>query len=392
MIFAFDNFVNGVPYPNLAQWQAQPGTRAWRQFADRSPYSEPVHFLEYLKQENVAFEAVNVNSAPNTAIYPISVSFFDFTVKWFDLMPKITLNRIKNKDLKVWFLYSEGDNPFLIKKHLISQCEQSGVEWNQIHFTSANTAAEQIDNFSYFADDEMLYRLRNRSPGLPYHEQPRTKKFTALSRTHKWWRATTMARIWHKNLHTQGYFSYNNQLDVGEVETDNPIEIDRFYLRNTVYDFVDSCPFSADEQDSDWHNLYHHTVDKHHTNSYLNLILETHLDADQSGGTFLTEKTFKPIKHSQLFLIVGPPGSVAQLRKMGYKTFDTWIDHGYDSIKNNTQRWDAVMREFERLCASNLHRIYIDCCASIKHNQRLFLSDKSQRLNTLLQKVQHEQS
>ena len=390
--FAFDSFVNGVPYPNLAILDAWPGTPAWREFANNYPYSEPVHFLEYLKQENVEFEAVNVNSAPNTAIYPISVSFFDFTVNWFELMPKTTLNRIKNKDLKVWFLYSEGDNPFLIKKHLVLQCKQSGIEWGQIHFTSANTAAEQIDNFSYFADDEMLYRLRNRSPGLPYHEQPRTKKFTALSRIHKWWRATTMARIWNKNLHTQGYFSYNNQIDVGETEADNPIEVGTLNFTKTVYDFLESCPFNADEYTSEWHNIYHNTVDKHHTNSYLNLVLETHLDADQSGGTFLTEKTFKPIKHSQLFLILGPPGSVAQLRKMGYKTFDTWIDHGYDSIENNTQRWDAVMREFERLCASDLHRIYIDCCASIEHNQRLFLSDKSQRLNTLLQKVQHEQS
>ena len=182
-----------------------------------------------------------------------------------------------------------------------------------------------------------------------------------------------------------------------EIEGEDPAktlsnEIGTLNFTKTVYDFLESCPFNADEYTSEWHNVYHNTVDKHHTNSYLNLVLETHLDADQSGGTFLTEKTFKPIKHSQLFLIVGPPGSVAQLRKMGYKTFDTWIDHGYDSIENNTQRWDAVMKEFERLCASDLHRIYIDCCASIEHNQRLFLSDKSARLNTLLQKVQHEQS
>lgn len=393
MIFAFEKFVNNIPYPNLATWAAVPGTPGWRQFSNKFPHSEPVHFLEYLKQEKVEFEAVNVNSAPNTAIYPISVSFFNFEVKWFDLMPKTTLNRIKNKDLKVWFLYSEGDNPFLIKKHLISQCEESGIEWSQIHFTSANSAADTIDGFSYFADDELLYRLRNRSAGVAYHEQIRDKKFTALCRTHKWWRATTMARLWRKGLHEQGYFSYNNLLEVGESQTDNPIEIDQFLgLRNNIENFLKQCPFSADTYDSDWHNRYHNTVIEHFRNSYLNLVIETHFDADQSGGTFLTEKTFKPIKHCQLFLIVGPAGSIAQLKKMGYRTFDTWIDHSYDSIENNTQRWNAVMSEFERLCNSNLHRMYQDCCASIQHNQRLFLSCKAERLNTLLQKVQHEQS
>ena len=73
--FAFDSFVNGVPYPNLASLDARPGTPTWHKFSSQFPYSEPVHFLEYLTEENVEFETVTVNSAPNTAIYPISVSF-----------------------------------------------------------------------------------------------------------------------------------------------------------------------------------------------------------------------------------------------------------------------------------------------------------------------------
>jgi hypothetical protein len=40
------------------------------------------------------------------------------------------------------------------------------------------------------------------------------------------------------------------------------------------------------------------------------LCLETHFDADQSGGAFLTEKTFKPIKHGQMFFVAGPAGSL----------------------------------------------------------------------------------
>ena len=387
--FYFDRYIDGKPYPNLAKHQALPYTPEWREFSKKWPFSEPLHFLEYLDQEHVEYQLV---TTPENAIYPVSVSFFDFGVNWFDLCNSAILSALKAKTLKLWFFYSEGDNPLRIQQHLQAQAQEHDVPWSQIRFTSANSAADDIENFSYFVDDEMLYRLRNEATPVEYHERNRSKKFTALVRTHKWWRATTMTRLWSKGLHEHGYFSYNNELDVGESELDNAVEIDSFPgLRDSVYNFLNACPFIADSYDSGWHNLYHNTVPEHHNDSYLNLVLETHLDADQSGGTFLTEKIFKPIKHCQLFLIVGPAGSVAQLRKMGYKTFDTWIDHSYDTIQNNTRRWDAVMREFERLCASNLHRIYVDCEASLQRNQQLFLSDKAERLNTLIQKVKHEQ-
>ena len=380
--FAFQSFVQERPYPNCVRDFVKPRTDEYRKLSLQWPYAEPFHFLEYLDQEQIVYETCSLDQADEHCCFPIGISFFDFGVNWRELIP----SKVFEKNVLIWFYYSEGDNPEAIKLHLDQQLKDY-----RYHFTSANTAAEYINNFSYCADDELLYRLRNGSKGIEYHERPRSKKFTALCRTHKWWRATTMARIWQGNLHHKGYFSYNNSLDVGESELDNPVEIDSFdNLRNDTYNFLNACPFLADDYSSQWHNLYHNTVYEHHADSYLNLVLETHLDADQSGGTFLTEKTFKPIKHSQLFLIVGPPGSVAQLRKMGYRTFDTWIDHSYDSIENNTQRWNAVMREFERLCASDLHRIYVDCCASIENNQRLFLSSKSERLNRVLEKVSNE--
>ena len=379
MIFAFDRLTAFKPYPNVATWQAQPYTDQWRQFSVQWPFSEPMHFLEYLDQENIVYSTTTVESATLDAIYPISLSFFDFSINWKDLIP----DQVFKKDLLIWFLYSEGDNPEKIKLHLDKQ-----LKGCRYHFTSANSSAEQFENFSYFADDELLFQLRNESTGIAYHKQPRHKLFTALCRTHKWWRATTMARIWNQGLHRRGYFSYNNKLEVGESELDNPIRVDDFAgLRNNVTDFLQDCPFYADDYDSDWHNLYHNTVHEHFSDSYLNLIIETHLDADGSGGTFLTEKTFKPIKHSQLFLIIGPPGSIAQLKKMGYRTFDTWIDHGYDTIEDNTLRWHTAMREFERVCKRDLHRIYCDCAASIEKNQQLFLGSKADCLNNLLQKV-----
>jgi hypothetical protein len=223
---------------------------------------------------------------------------------------------------------------------------------------------------------------------VQYHERLRDKKFTALVRTHKWWRATTMARFWSKGLHEHSYFSYNNKLSVGDKESDNPIEIDSFEnLRADTYAFMEACPFAADSLTADQHNLYATTVPEHFANSYLNVVIETHMDVDQSGGVFLTEKTFKPIKNCQPFVIIGAAGSIAQLKNMGYKTFDHVIDHSYDSIENTTERWNRACSVIENLCEQNLADIYKSCRDDLLWNQQLFLGDKQYRLNILLEKI-----
>jgi len=257
-----------------------------------------------------------------------------------------------------------------------------------ILFTSANSAADSITRFSHFVDDECLYQLRNTRDPLQYHENSRNKKFTVLVRTHKWWRATTMARFWKQGLHRSSYFSYTRDLSVNEDERDNPIEVDSFGdLRSITYDFLQHCPFRADELDSNTHNFYSNTVEEHFTDSYVNIVLETHMDADQSDGVFMSEKTFKPIKHCQPFVIIGTPGSIQQLRNMGYRTFDHVIDHSYDSIKNTTERWNMVCKEIERLSQTDLYRLYKDCREDLLWNQELFMSSRRDRVSILLNKI-----
>jgi hypothetical protein len=111
--------------------------------------------------------------------------------------------------------------------------------------------------------------------------------------------------------------------------------------------------------------------------------LETHFDADQSGGAFLTEKTFKPIKHGQMFFVAGPAGSLQTLRNLGYRTFDGILDTSYDYDHNNTHRWIKLRNAIVR-AQSDLPALFARARSDIEHNQRLFLETKTTRLNILL--------
>jgi hypothetical protein len=114
--------------------------------------------------------------------------------------------------------------------------------------------------------------------------------------------------------------------------------------------------------------------------------METHFDADQSGGTFLTEKTFKPIKHGQMFFVAGPAGSLQVLRDLGYCVFDSVLDNSYDLEPDPTQRWMALTRSIF-FTQPDLPQLFDLCRSDIEHNQQLFQANKAQRLNTLIKEI-----
>ena len=84
----------------------------------------------------------------------------------------------------------------------------------------------------------------------------------------------------------------------------------------------------------------------------------THFDADQSGGTFITEKTWKTIASGQLFLLLAGPGTVAHLREIGLDTFDDIIDHNYyDSELDAKTRIVKLHKVLDDLMSKDLELI-----------------------------------
>jgi hypothetical protein len=180
-------------------------------------------------------------------------------------------------------------------------------------------------------------------------------------------------------------WSYNT-ICIGDLEQDNPLEVDALNIRDDVHKFLQQAPYTCDTLSADDHNNHHITKINHYTHSYFHIVLETHFDADGSGGAFLTEKTFKPIKFGQPFVIVGAAGSLQALRDLGYRTFDSVIDPSYDTIQDNTLRWIAVKSVIAQI-KQNPARLFLACQEDLQHNQQLFLSSKYNRLNSLLERL-----
>jgi hypothetical protein len=389
--FVADRIVRDKAYPALAKWSAEPYTESWRQFAHHWPRTVPCELHEHCATHSFPYTLQTTRQPYNICdfyFYTIGLGFFDFDIDYFSMLEPNVLEEVRSQDLRVLFYYHEGDNPYSIKQRLDSLCYQHQLSTDCYRFVSGNTAANNIDNFVWFPDHELLYWKRNQNV-LPseIHTQHRSCEFTVLSRTHKWWRATVMADLHRDNLLDNSYWSYNTEIDINDKIEDNPIEIDTLNLREYVDKFLSGGPYSADQLTADQHNDHSIIESTHYTNSYCNIVLETHFDADQSGGAFLTEKIFKAIKHGQPFVIVGAPGSLQALRDLGYRTFDHAIDNSYDHELDNTQRWLKIKSTIQKIKKQDMHFWFLQCLDDIKHNQQLFLSSKYNRLNMLLTKL-----
>lgn len=385
-----DRIIKGRIYPAITRHEARPYTAAWRQFGQHWPYTTPVRMQEYCIQHNVALTVFDIDSFEKPAFYPICLGFFDFGIDYFALLPQKVFSRLIDKSIKLLFLYHEGDNPRNIKNRLDQLCANHSLSTACYVFVSANSAADQLPGFIAFHDFELWYYQRNLNvEATPVHGNSRSKDFVALCRLHKWWRAVAMADLWRQELLDNSYWSYCEAPSDNNI-SDSPIELDMIpQLRWAVTKFCQQVPHYSDSLPQHERNNHSITEHRYHSDAYCNIVMESQFDVDGSNGVFLTEKTFKPIKHGQMFFIAGAAGSLQALRNMGYEVFDNILDNSYDLETNATRRWQCLVESI-RKAKSQLAQLHQQAVPMLIHNQQLFLANKQQRLNTLIKKI-HEQ-
>jgi len=389
--FVADRVVYDKIYPHLVKWSAEPYTPEWRQFGSHWPYTTPLRIQEYCNLHGVKINTYSVEDFPAGCFYPIAIGFFDFEIDYFDLLPPAVFAAVVSKKLKLLFFYHEGDNPYRIKERLDALVSSRQLDATCYVFVSSNSAAQNIPGFVAFQDSELWYYQRNHDNlPLQIHCEPRDKDFTVLSRTHKWWRAIALTDLRTQGLLANSYWSYCETTEATDIEN-CPIEVDYLRLKQPTLDFLTGGPYVSDKLTQDERNDHSLNPEpKYFMGSYCNIVLESQFDYDQSGGILLSEKTFKPIKHGQMFFVAGGQGSLQVLRDMGYRTFDSVLDNRYDLEPDNTMRWIKLSEAISQAHAQGLSTLFEQCRADIEYNQHLFMQIKTSRLNTLIEQINEQ--
>ena len=349
--------------------------------------------LYYLHQCRIPRQMVETEYAPVGAWYPVVLGWFDFSTDYFTAISPTAYKRIQQKQMRLVFTYHEGDNPARMRDRINQLCADHSIDPDMVCIISGNSSADSVPGCVYWPELEFMYwRTVDRSGGARYHLRPRNRAFTGLCRIDKLWRKVFMSELWANNLHTHGYFSYTQHLLGGEDNYFN-CALRNSYLahkQHQVNQFIAAGPFLVDELDSDAHNNYAANMTDLYEDSYFNIVLETMIDVDDSGGQFLTEKTFKPIFNNQFFVAVSSHNHMAHLRELGYQTFGRVIDEHYDSIENNQERFEAVLTQTKKLAAtplSQLHEIYHELQPEIQHNHQVFVAGMKHRLQAVVDRI-----
>jgi hypothetical protein len=387
---------NLIPSADATQESLMHNRSSW---SSTAPWVDYPRVIDYLTDEQIDFDLFDAKSAPRGSLYLVNICWFDHSIDYFDLMSEISRARLRSREIKFVIIYGEADSALKIQRTIFKLCDKHNVNPADIHVVLGNSMANLVTNFHFFDDDQVIYQRSQQSNQIQpcqWHDAPRQKKMTLLSRVHKSWRAYFCSWYWHHDFHKNSYFSYR-MIDQGEDMNlqDNPLrhEIKTDSLRlQVVNDFLSKAPFAADELTDQEHNYYGTRVSQHYSNSYWNCVIETHLCLeDNLPGSFITEKTWKAIAQAQPFLILGTAGSLAHLHAQGYETFESiGIDESYDSILDPTARFNAVfevVKYIHGLDFTKLHLLNRHARDIVEYNQQLYWQSKKQYLENLFNNI-----
>lgn len=102
--------------------------------------------------------------------------------------------------------------------------------------------------------------------------------------------------------------------------------------------------------------------------SWFSVVTETRMDYN-----FFTEKTAKVLLGLRMFVALGAPNLLAELRAMGFETFGAVMDESYDCVLDDHTRWQMAVEQIIEICRQDPLRVYEKILPVLKHNQQHLL-------------------
>ena len=297
----------------------------------------------------------------------------------FDNINDIYLDDLRNKRAYIIFDNSlEGFHEDWVFNFLHNECDRYNIHPNQVMYITGNLLVEgQYENwlknneqkeriipisFSYFEPDVYNFSMdienlkeAYESKELPTFDEHFDFKSKNVSDIKLFSFLNFKPRL-HR-VHMYKLLFTNNLLDKGLVSMEhfgshgNDFGADRenkfcnHYITEDVNQQIKktlpSRIYGRENTENDSGYLVRRFHPQINLESWIQIISETYF-YDEYETLFLSEKTFKAIASSQPFIILGNKGSLKELKKLGYKTFDKWWDESYDEL-SDCDRMNAII-------------------------------------------------
>lgn len=204
------------------------------------------------------------------------------------------------------------------------------------------------------------YTTRYTHVDAQYNIKEKEKIFVCFNRVARPHRLALFALSLEYNLLDKSFYSYLSS----SSDLKGMLQFLRTFISADLYNRIkdilnkhlDKIPYKLNTEPDQNTTIVREEDLKYFNDSYFSLVTETmffpvyrynHILPTEE--VFFSEKIFKPIRMKHPFILLGPVGSLVELRKLGYKTFNSIIDERYDGISNDEERLLAILDEVIRI-------------------------------------------
>ncbi len=264
------------------------------------------------------------------------------------------------------------------------------IESGRIFVLSGSPIDSRYRHFYY---EHFLQRILNFDENLAciqrtneiYSNVDKPYKFLMLNgrmRPHRKWMlqslrdSGTLAQGLHTNLHTQcapaadlTYIVDGKDL----MQTVEPIKYLPAYYEVDIYQHRVGIP--CDNVDvkhhlfnNEWGEIY--IKPEPYIDTYFSIVTETVYSGKHS---FRTEKIWKPILIGHPWICIANKGFYADLRNMGFRTFENIIDESFDQIADSQLRIERISSIIKDVCTGDMSKFLDECNSICKYNQQHML-------------------
>jgi len=322
------------------------------------------------------------------------LQYYHRSMDLFAQIPDAVLHSVR--DLKTYLILDCGSEGFSdqmpwcnLWEAIYSNCVQYQIDPAQVIMITSNLVAEQavqdlavvqgwsggfrVFSFPYFqVCDWSLSSVQSLAICQELHIQHHTDKiFSSLSRRNKPNRTWAQFQLSVSDIGALGLISHDQMLVANPADwlTQQGYPCDQ----HTLSEFSAWCgqlPLVVDQSDFsvNWALTpgYEHI---HHSTCFQ--IVNESLTSDYAGSSmFYSEKTFRPIRCFQPFVIFGQPGANHHLKNLGYRLYDAWFDLSWDFIQDPVDRHRGMLDSLREL----VHWL-ASCTPAARHQWRFQHAD-----------------
>jgi hypothetical protein len=238
------------------------------------------------------------------------------------------------------------------------------IESTHAHYITENdiTLPIKVHPLNYFQNMVAEYMLSEdfRQSHLTWSqvEQKRTRSrlYLNFNRRNRVHRLLAVVRLQQRGLLERGYVSMPDQFE-GQTNED-AIEAEglRFGIAPTLMQELRAgytqlrqmLPLRVDVDEMHTNHAYTHPTWPY-LESWLSVVSESLFFESAPRQIFFSEKIWKPMMNYHPFLLIGDANSLAELRRLGFRTFDPYIDEAYDGVTDHVTRLGMVLDEVRRI-------------------------------------------